>query len=82
MELSKKLTNLLYEFWKEKLEESAQDLVELNNNLKSKCTPDEHIHVLQLLEDSKQEYLKEINSRNAKKVQTMQLVETPEPETS
>ena len=78
----KKLTNLLYEFWTGKLEESTQDLLELNTTLKSKCTPDEHTHVMDLLADSKQEYINEINSRNAKKIQTTKKVASPETETS
>ena len=62
-------------FWSRKQEESDQDLQALNEMLKSKCTLDEHAHIVQLLADSRQEYLKEINERNAKKVRVPPTVE-------
>ncbi len=74
MELSQKLTNLLYQFWLKKEEETDFELQELNDSLKSKCTPEEHAHVMELLADSRNEYLIEINSRNAKKIRTPQPV--------
>ncbi len=77
MELSQRLTRLLYEFWCKKLEESGQDLDELNKNLESKCTLDEHAHV-ELLASSRREYLNELNTRNAKKVPTQEPMEEGE----
>ena len=78
MELSKKLTNLLFEFWTEKLQESEKDLATLHGTLKSKCTLEEHSHILNLLADSKQEYINKINARNAKKVRAMEPMEAEE----
>ena len=78
MELSQRLTRLLYEFWCNKLKESGQDLDELNRNLESKCTLDEHAHVVELLASSRKEYLNELNARNAKKVQIQEPMEEGE----
>ncbi len=76
MELSMKLTKLLCEFWREKLEETELEVTKLTSQLESKCSISELSHVKEVLETAREEYLSEIRARNAKKVSTEKPMES------
>ncbi len=70
MELSMKLTKLLHEFWREKLEETELEVGKLASELQNKCSVSELSHVNEVLQTAREEYLSEIRARNAQKVST------------
>ena len=70
MELSMKLTKLLHDFWREKLEETELEVTKLTSELESKCSVSELSHVNGVLQTVREEYLTEIRARNAQKVST------------
>ncbi len=76
MELSMKLTKLLCEFWREKLQETETEVTKLTSELESKCSISELTHVKEVLDTAREEYLTEIKERNAKKVSTEKPMES------